>query len=32
MDTGKLIVDLIIEGGVCVEAAELLIKKVFKNV
>ena len=28
----QLIVDLIIEGSVCVEAAELLIKKVLKNV
>ncbi|MFA4957736.1 MAG: hypothetical protein WC556_12275 [Candidatus Methanoperedens sp.] len=28
----QLIIDLMIEGGVCVEAAELLIKKVMKNV
>ena len=28
----QLIIDLMIEGGVCVEAAELLIKKVMKDV
>jgi hypothetical protein len=32
VSTPQLIVDLMIEGGVCVEAAELLIKKVMKNV
>lgn len=32
VSTPQLIIDLMIEGGVCVEAAELLIKKVLKNV
>ncbi|WAM22515.1 MAG: helix-turn-helix domain-containing protein (plasmid) [Candidatus Methanoperedens sp.] len=32
VSTPQLIVDLMIEGGVCVEAAELLIEKVMKNV
>ncbi len=32
VSTPQLIIDLMIEGGVCVEAAELLIKKVMKDV
>jgi len=32
VSTPQLIIDLMIEGGVCVEAAELLVKKVLKNV
>ncbi|MBU4221276.1 MAG: hypothetical protein KKA10_06595 [Euryarchaeota archaeon] len=32
VSTPQLIIDLMIEGGVCVEAAELLIKKVLKDV
>ncbi|PWB49310.1 MAG: hypothetical protein C3F06_14255 [Candidatus Methanoperedenaceae archaeon] len=32
VSTPQLIVDLMIEGGVCIEAAELLIQKVMKNV
>ncbi len=32
VSTPQLIIDLMIEGGVCVEAAELLIEKVMKNV
>ncbi len=32
VSTSQLIIDLMIEGGVCVEAAELLIKKVMKDV
>ncbi len=32
VSTPQLIVDLMVEGGVCVEAAELLIKKVMKDV
>jgi len=32
VSTPQLIMDLMIEGGVCVEAAELLIKKVMKDV
>ncbi len=32
VSTPQLIVDLMVEGGVCIEAAELLIQKVLKNV
>ncbi len=32
VSTPQLIIDLMIEGGVCIEAAELLIKKVMKDV
>jgi len=32
VSTPQLIIDLMIEGGVCVEAAELLIKKVMRDV
>jgi hypothetical protein len=32
VSTPQLIIDLMSEGGVCVEAAELLIKKVMKDV
>ena len=32
VSTPQLIIDLMIEGGVCVEAAELLIERVMKNV
>ena len=32
VSTPQLIIDLMVEGGVCVEAAELLIKKVLKDV
>jgi len=32
VSTPQLIIDMRIEGGVCVEAAELLIKKVLKDV
>jgi hypothetical protein len=32
VSTPQLILDLMIEGGVCIEAAELLIEKVMKNV